>query len=75
MPTCTFRFSDPPDRLLEHLKVALVAQGGNPPVFVRPADNGGFEFTGGGESEFVLRSRACQALADVWPEWHDRALR
>jgi hypothetical protein len=35
---------------------------------IRQADDE-VEFTGGGDSELVLRSRACRAMADMWPGW------
>ncbi len=70
MPAYRLAFRDPPADLVDRLKPALVAQG-NPLIFVVPADDG-VEFTGGGDSEFMLRARAAEALGDVWPEWKDR---
>ena len=67
MPTYRLAFRDPPADLADRLKPTLVAQG-NPLIFVVPADDG-VEFTGGGESEWLLRARAAEALADTWPEW------
>lgn len=69
MPDYVLRFNDPPDNLLERLKPILVGQG-DPLVYVMPADDG-VRFAGPG-AEFLLRSRACQALTEVWPGWQDR---
>ena len=69
MPTYRLAFRDPPAELIERLKPVLVGQG-DPPVYVFPADRG-VEFKGPG-AEFLLRSRACQALTDVWPGWQDK---
>jgi hypothetical protein len=70
MHTYRLAFRDQPARLLERLKPALVSQG-DPPIFVVQADDA-VEFTGGGESEFMLQARAAEALTDVWPEWRAR---
>jgi hypothetical protein len=48
----------------------LVAQG-DPPIFVAQADET-VEFTGGGDSAFMLEARAAEALSDVWPTWRTR---
>ena len=70
MPTYRLSFSDPPADLADRLKPTLVAQG-SPAIYVRQTDDR-VEFTGGGDSEFMLRARAAEALGDVWPAWKNR---
>ena len=65
-PTHAVEFEDPPADLLERLVAALQDQG-SPAITVRQ-EGDGFVFEGG-ESDFMLRSRAADALTTAWPPW------
>jgi hypothetical protein len=56
----------PPDDLLERLIAALQDQG-SPAITVRQ-EGDGYVFEGG-DSDFMLRSRAADALTTAWPPW------
>ena len=46
----------------------MLVRQGDPAIYIRQTDDR-VEFTGGGESEWLLRAHAAEALADTWPDW------
>jgi hypothetical protein len=64
--TYAVALSDAPSDLLVRLVAELQGQG-TPPVTARQ-EGDSFIFTGG-ESDFMLRSRAADALTTAWPAW------
>jgi hypothetical protein len=68
MPTHRLAFTDPPAELLTRLQNVLATQG-SPPIRAAGSDEQ-VEFAGD-TGEFMLRSRAADALTTVWPDWQD----
>jgi hypothetical protein len=65
-PQYAVELEQPPDDLLERLIAALQDQG-SPAITVR-REGDGYVFEGG-DSDFMLRSRAADALTTAWPPW------
>jgi hypothetical protein len=65
-PQYAVELEQPPDDLLERLIAALQDQG-SPAIMVRQ-EGDGYVFEGG-DSDFMLRSRAADALTTAWPPW------
>ena len=66
----TIAFPVEPEGLLERVRATLERQGA-PPVTVARVD-GSYVFEGD-TAEFMVRSRAGEALDAVWPAWRDLA--